>query len=182
MLSARTALSTLFAGAALLFATAGCHSKSAPTPENFTTALNAHFLDHPDCLLPDAPRFPFETSDPTQLKQMNALVAAQLLTAEEERDIHVSRFTTTPAGARHAPRFCYGHRVVSSIDSFTPPAAANGFIESKVTYHYTMEDVPIWADSAGIRAAFPAFAHATTGTASDTTTMASVPTGWQVPD
>ena len=66
MLSARTALPALLAGAALLLATAGCHSKSAPTPENFTTALNAHFLDHPECLLPDAPRFPLETSDPTR--------------------------------------------------------------------------------------------------------------------
>jgi hypothetical protein len=72
--------------------------------------------------------------------------------------------------------------VVTSIDSFTPPAPANGFPESKVTYHYKIEDIPVWADSAAVRAAFPAFAQATSGTPSDTATMASTMAGWKVPD
>jgi hypothetical protein len=173
---------TLLGVAVLLLATSGCHSKTAPTPTNFTAALNAYFLEHPQCLRPDAPRFPYETGDPVDLKQMNALVASQLLTVSSEQSIRVSRFTPTPAGERVAPRFCYGHRVVSSIDSFTPPAPANGFPETKVTYHYTIEDVPVWADSAAVRAAFPAFAHATSGNATDTTTMAQTMAGWQVPD
>ena len=113
---------------------------------------------------------------------MNALVAQQLLTVSSEQDIRVSRYTPTNAGARVAPRFCYGHRVVTSIDSFTPPAPANGFPETQVSYHYRIEDVPVWADSAGIRAVFPAFARATNGDSTDKTTMASTIAGWNVPD
>jgi hypothetical protein len=115
-------------------------------------------------------------------KQLNALVDEQLLTVGEERDLHVSRYTTTDAGARVAPRFCYGHRVVSSIDSSTPPAPANGFPETQVTYHYTMQDVPVWAKSDAMRAAFPAMALNTSGTASDKATLAGTVAGWQVPD
>jgi hypothetical protein len=185
MFSTRTPKPIFFAmlaGAVLLLATAGCHSKTAATPENFTAGLNAHFLEHSECLLPDAPRFPYETSDPVKTKQLNALVAAQLLTVAEERDIHVSRYTVTAAGARVAPRFCFGHRVVTSIDSFTPPAPANGFPETVVVYHYKIEDLPVWADSAGVRAAYPAMAHATSGDATDKATMASTIAGWTVPD
>jgi hypothetical protein len=163
-------------------ATIGCHSVTAPTPENFTAALNAHFLDHPDCLFPESPRFPFETTDPAKTKQMNALVAAQLLTVHEEFDIHASRYTPTEAGARIAPRFCYGHRLISSIESFTPPAQANGFPETQVVYHYTMDEVPVWAKSAEMRAAFPAMAHELSGTATDKATLAVTVAGWQVPD
>jgi hypothetical protein len=168
--------------ASLLMATAGCHSKTAPTPENFTTALNTHFLDHPDCLFPEAPRFPYETSDPVKTKQMNTLVTNQLLTVEVERDIHVSRYTPTPTGERAAPRFCYGHRVVSSIDSSTPPAQANGFPETQVVYHYTMEEVPVWAKSTDVQAAFPTMAHDTSGTATDKATLARSAVDWQVPE
>jgi hypothetical protein len=185
MLSARNSAPKLLAslaGALLLFPGAACNSKSSATPENFITGLNAHFADHPDCLFGNPPHFPYETSDPIMTLELNALVSEQLLTVAEEREIHVSRYTTTDAGARVAPSFCYGHRVVTTIDSFTPPAPANGFPETKVTYHYTMQDVPVWAKSDTMRAAFPVMAHITSGTASDKATLASTMAGWQVPD
>ena len=185
MLSARTSKSRLIAmltGAFLLLPLAACNSKSKATPENFIVGLNAHFADHPECLFPNPPSFPYETTDPAMTKQMNALVASQLLTVAVERDIHASRYTTTDAGARVAPRFCYGHRVATSIDSFTPPAPANGFPETQVAYRYTMQDVPVWAKSDAMRAAFPAMALATSGTASDKATLASTMAGWSVPD
>jgi hypothetical protein len=166
----------------LLFPFAGCDSKSSATPENFIAGLNAHFADHPECLFPDPPIFPYETSDPAKTKQMNTLVAAQLLTVEVERNIHASRYTATDVGARVAPSFCYGHRIVSTIDSFTPPAPANGFPETQVVYHYKMEEVPVWAKSDDMRAAFPAMALNTSGTASDHALLAGTITGWQVPD
>jgi hypothetical protein len=166
----------------LLLATAGCDSKTAATPQNFIAGLNAHFLDHPECLFPESPRFPYETGDPVKTKQMNTLVTSQLLTVEEERDLHASRYIPTPAGARIAPRFCYGHRLISGIDSFTPPAQANGFPETQVVYHYSMEDVPVWAKSEDVRAAFPAMTHATSGTSTDKATLAGTLAGWQVPD
>lgn len=172
----------LFVGGVLLLATAGCHSKTAATPANFIVALNAYFLEHPDCLFPQAPRFPYEASGPVETKQMDALVKEQMLTVEEEADIHVSRYTPTQAGMRAAPRFCYGHRVVTAIDSFTPPAQANGFMETQVAYHYTMDEVPVWAQSDGMRTAFPAMSVATSGAATGKITLASTMAGWTVPD
>ena len=42
---------------------AGCNSKTSPTPENYTQALNAYLLAHSDCLLP-ATRFPSRAAIP----------------------------------------------------------------------------------------------------------------------
>jgi hypothetical protein len=172
----------LLAATFLLLPLAACNSKSKATPENFITGLNAHFADQPECLFLNPPIFPYETTDPVMTKQLNALVAAQLLTVAVERDIHASRYTTTDAGARVAPRFCYGNRIVTTIDTFTPPTPANGFPETQVTYHYTMQDVPVWAKSTEVLAAFPAMAQATSGNAADKATLAGTITGWQVPD
>ena len=119
-------LAALVCDGVLLLAGLGCHSKSAATPENFLVGLNAYLMEHPECLFPQAPRFPYETSDPVETKEMNALVKEQMLTVEEERSIHVSRYTPTDAGARVAPRFCYGHRVATGIASFTPPRERQG--------------------------------------------------------
>ena len=166
----------------LLLVTSGCvSSKSRSTAANFTAGLNKHFLEHSDCLL-DNIRFPFEAGDRKTIQQMDSLVKAQLLEKSEEMSIHVSRYTVTPAGARYAPRFCYGHREVASIDSFTPPAAANGFNETTVIYHYVMNDVPVWAKTPEVEAAFPDMAAATSGHATGKTTLAQTPVGWQVPD
>ena len=172
----------LLAATFLLLPLAACNSKSKATPENFITGLNAHFAAQPECLFLNPPIFPYETTDPVMTKQLNALVAAQLLTVAVERDIHASRYTTTDAGARVAPRFCYGNRNITTIDSFTPPTPTNGFPETQVTYHYTMQDVPVWAKSTEVLAAFPAMAQATSGNAADKATLAGTITGWQVPD
>jgi len=182
-------VSTSLAAAALILLTiatlafTGCNDtgKASPTPANFTLGINNHFLDHPACLLTDT-RFPFETSDPAITKQMDTLVKNLLLEKSVETSIHVSRYTVTPAGTRYAPRFCYGHREVTGINSFTPVAVNNGFKETTVTYTYTMKEVPVWAESHDIQAAFPAMAHATTSQATDTIVLAQSPVGWQVPD
>ena len=160
----------------------GCNTgKSAPTPANFTHAINNHFLDHPDCLFSDT-RFPFETSDPAKTKQMDSLVKSLLLDKSVESSIHVSRYTVAPAGTRYAPRFCYGHREVTSIDSFTPIAINEGFKETTVSYSYTMKEVPVWAISHDVHAAFPEMARATTGQVTAKATLAQTPVGWQIPD
>jgi hypothetical protein len=160
----------------------GCNSKTKATPENFTQALNAHFLDRSECLFVDT-KFPYATSDPVKTKQLNTLVKSLLLDVSFEYAVHTSRFTPTTAGARYAPRFCYGHRTVTSIDSFTPPAkGATGFPETQVVYHFKMEDVPVWAKSADVQAAFPDMAAKTSGDATDKATLAQTLAGWQVPD
>lgn len=172
----------LLASAPLLLITSGCHSKSDPTPENFIAGLNKHFSEHPDCLFTPAPRFPYETSDPTEIKQMTALVNSKLLNVEKETSIHVSRYTPTDIGARYTSRFCYGHRLVTAIESSTPPAQANGFTETNVTYRYTMQEIPVWAKSEEVKAAFPKLDSALRGESTAKTTLAGTIVGWQVPD
>ncbi len=161
---------------------AGCDSKTAATPKNYTATLNAWLVERPDCLFPESPRFPLETSDPIKTKQMDSLIGAQLLTKQMEPAIHVSRYTPTVPGARVAPRFCYGHREVTAITDAPAPAEANGFPETKVTYQYKMMDVPVWAKSAAVLAAFPQMADEVTNGGTATTTLAKTMAGWQVPD
>jgi hypothetical protein len=165
----------------VVLATSCNTGKSAPTPANFKLAINNHFLDHPDCLFSDT-RFPFETSDSAKTKQMDTLVKSLLLDRSVESSIHVSRYTVAPAGTRYAPRFCFGHREVTSIDSFTPIAINDGFKETTVTYSYTMKEVPVWAISHDVQTAFPEMARATTGQVTAKATLAQTPVGWQIPD
>ena len=160
----------------------GCHSKTKATPENFIKALNANFQNHSECLFPDAPRFPFETSEAAKTRQFDSLVVSQLLTVKKEPAIHASRYTLTTTGTRYAPHFCYGHRTVTAIDSFTPPAQANGFPETRVTYRYTITDVPVWAKTPEVQAAFPEMAKATSSESTAQATLAGTLAGWQVPD
>ena len=172
----------LAASAALLFGCEGCDSKSAAKPANFIAGLNRYYAEHPECLFTSAPTFPHETSDPAETKRFDALADMQLLEVQKSSAIHVSRYTVTTGGSRYAPRFCYGHRVVSAIDSFTPPATANGFKETTVTYRYALENVPVWAKSQQVQAAFPAVAKQLAGESTATATLAGNIAGWQVPD
>jgi hypothetical protein len=164
----------------------GCSGFKKPSVKNFTTALNYHFSHNDDCLFPSAIRFPYETStsstEPNSNKKgLDALKEAGLLKSLEDRDIHVIRYEMTPYGSHVPPRFCYGHRVVTSIDGSTPPAAVDGQQTTQVDYHYKMMDVPGWADSDKIRKAFPAFASATTGDPKDRTALVLTINGWRVP-
>ena len=172
----------LAATALLVFLVTGCNSKTKATPENFITGLNASFSTHNECLFPDPPRFPVGTSDKNETKQFDSLVIAQLLSVAHEPAIHVSRYTVTTTGTRFAPRFCYGHRAVTAIDSFTLPAKANGFPETHVTYRYTLQDVPVWAKTPEVQTAFPAMARATAGESTAQATLAGTLAGWQVPE
>lgn len=184
MMPARHASPRKIAGCAaaltltLLFG-GGCQSKKDATPENFIAGLNAYFAEHPDCLFADPPTFPYETTDPEKIRQMDALTAVQLLSAERAPKLHESRYTPTAAGARVAPRFCFGHRIATSIDSSTPPTGGKKLPRTDVAYHYKMQDVPVWAKTEQMRAAFPQMALATSGTASDKATLTLTIAGWE---
>ena len=168
---------------AVLFAltlTACNTGKSAPTYDNFTRGLNKYFLEHTDCLLPNT-RFPLETTDKAQIKQMDSLVKALLLDKNVDPGVNTARYMPSPTGARYAPHFCYGHREIVSIDSSSPLQVSNGFKTTLVTYHYKMEDVPVWAKASEVQSAFPAMALAISGQATARATLAQTPVGWQVP-
>ena len=167
----------------LLLECAGCDNpKTKPTNENYIKTLNAYFLEHSDCLLDGAMTFPLETSDPVKTKQMDALARAQIVEAHSEPAIHVSRYILTAEGRRVGTHLCYGHREVTEILSSTPPAKANGFVETQVSYRYKMEDLPVWAKTPGLFEEFPAMAKEASGQATDQATLAVTGVGWSVPE
>ncbi|WP_089407676.1 hypothetical protein [Granulicella rosea] len=173
----------LFASSAVLVVLlTACNSKTAATPENYTAALNAWFVDHPECLLDGSVHFPLETTDAAQTKQMDSLVAAQILEAKKEPAIHITRYTLTTTGERAGTHLCYGHRQVTSIVSSTPPVQANGFLESNVTYGYKLVDTPMWAKTAEVEAAYPKMAEQVSGNAKATMTLARNRVAWVVPE
>ncbi len=168
---------------ATFFAAEGCKSASAPTPENFTKGLVKYLAEHPDCLYKTALRFPYETSDNAEIKQLDTLVSNKLLNKGTEPAIHITRYTVSDYGKKSAPRFCYGFRHVTGIESFTPPVkGADGFNQSRVTYRYTLQDVPVWAKEAEVRKVYPEMAKATSDPDPATITLDQTGVGWQVPE
>ncbi len=182
-----TWISAASAGLALALLLTACSSNQKASNRNFTLGLNEYYAAHDDCLYRSALRFPYEVSVSEQggarAKEMDALTAAGLLQRTEEKSIHVRRYSLTPyAMARANARFCYGHRQVTAIDSFTPPAAVNGQRTSQVVYEYKMMDVPGWAQSEQMRAAFPALAKTTASQTQDKAQMVLTAAGWRVPE
>ena len=171
-------------GLALLLT--ACNGYKAVAPKNFTSALDAYYSAHDDCLYSSALRFPYEEGLATRdasTRALDALTDAGLLQRTEEQGIQVKRYSLTPYATNHLdPRFCYGHRVITSIDSFTPPAGPHGQQTSQVSYHYRVEDLASWAKSKQMLAAFPALRKVATGESSDTTTLLLTVNGWRVPE
>lgn len=172
-----------------LLGMAGCQSKTAATKENFTAALNTYYASHDDCLFPGGLRFPYEVSakggagdGPVSAKQLDALTNAGMLQKTDDKELHINRYILTPAGTRATVRFCYGHRMLSSIDSSTDPAKVNGYPETLVQYHYTLMDVPLWAKAESIQAAFPEMGKALKGGGEGKARLSQTLAGWQVPE
>lgn len=164
----------------------GCSNANKPTDANFTQALNAYYENHNDCLFPHGHAFPYEVAPGDTAKrdeqQLDALTDAGLMTRIKDLRMHVERYTLNAAGDRYGPRFCYGHREVTGIVSFTPPGPRDGFTETTVTYHYTMHDVPVWARSEQVQAAFPELAQSLGSAPTGQMTLASAGAGWHVPE
>jgi hypothetical protein len=164
---------------------AGCGTDTKPTNEKLEKGLNAYLETHNECLFPMPVKFPYEVSPGTdakeEAKQMDALTHAGLLEKQSAAAIHVARYTQTPAGERAKARFCYGHREVTSVDGFTAPVKQNGFLQTTVNYHATMMEVPVWAKTDEMRAAFPQMAAAISGPQPGQITMENAGAGWQVP-
>ncbi len=178
--------STASAAVLLLLAATGCNNVRKPTPAHFETAINNWFNTHDDCLYQQPIRFPYEVSttnkSDTGPKGLDALASAKMLTETAEPALKVKRYEMTPVGAKATARFCYGHRVVTSIDSFTPPGARDNRIETDVSYHYKLMDVPTWTSVESIQKAFPKMAKEIADGGQDKITLMEAPAGWQVPD
>jgi hypothetical protein len=171
---------TIAAGV-LLLPLLACNNPAKPTPENFLKALNVYLPEHKECLLDGSVKFPLETSDPAVMKQMDALVKAQVLESHRAEVIKVTVYTLTPTGVKAGRNLCYGHREATAILHSTPPAPANGFTETQVEYRYNIMDEPVWAKTPEVVAAFPKMAKEASGDATATQTLALTRV-WTVPD
>jgi hypothetical protein len=178
-----TILGTTLGGAAALLLV-GCGPDKTPSNAKLIKGLNAYYVAHDDCLYQSAIRFPYTVSatDKSEdgAKKMDALEAAGLLTKSEERSLKENRYSQTPYGVRAGGRFCYGHRVISSVDGFTPPVVEKGYRRTQVTYHYTLVNVPTWAKADKVMKAFPEMAKTTSGPSQGSDKMTLTYNGWEI--
>jgi hypothetical protein len=148
-------------------------SKTDNSDMNYKAAINDHFKGAPACIWPQTKKLPAQatTSDDAKTEGYDALTQAGLLvrtTAEKKVFIVASkqvnnydlsdsgRSTWTPDPTQPGyGNFCYGNREVTSIDNSTVGANSSGAKTAAVNYHYKMENVPAWANSPGMKTAFP---------------------------
>ncbi len=174
----------------------GCDRKIDNTL-NFTNAINSYYSAHPTCLWPDPVQFPVQAnaSDTDKTSDYDALVDQGLLvrtTAEKRVMIvaskRVNNYDLSDKGRSawaadpNQPgygNFCYGHRKVSNIDSFTPTTSKVG-ATTQVAYHYTFVDVPSWAQAPETQTAYPQLHSDLVGPLSATATLANTSSGWRL--
>ena len=176
----------LTAAALLMVVLGGCtRKKTQASNENFKRAINAYFYTgHDECLFPVAQKFPNEVkaAEKAEMKDMDALAKAGLLTRIVDGAFQLVRYDLTPLGMRAKGRFCFGHRDVTSVDSFTPLRVVDNRKASDVTYHYRIVEAPVWAQDEGLKKQFPELARKTSGNAEGKTTVMSAYEDWEVPD
>ena len=163
---------------------AGCSSDLKPTNAKLEKGLNDYLNGHNECLFPSGRHFPYEVTpgsgSKADKKQMDALRDAGLLKEEDDFETHVPRYSLTAAGQRYAPRFCYGHKQVSSIDGFTPPQKQGNVLQTTVSYHATMTEIPVWVRTDKMEAAFPDMAANISGPQPGQIVMGTAGVGWSV--
>jgi hypothetical protein len=187
---------SVLCGAAVSLLATGCNKKVDNTA-NFSTAINTYYSAHPSCLWPDPIKFPVQvdTSDTSKTTGYDALVDQALLvrtTSEKTKLIISSKQVnnydlsgqgrsvwTVDVSEPGFGNFCYGHRKVSSIDSATPTSSETG-ATTQVTYHYTLAEVPAWANAAETQNAYPQVRADVAGPQSSHVTLTNTSTGWQV--
>ena len=185
----------LLCGVALLFA--GCNKQDDSKP-NYQSAINDYYKAHPACIWQDTKKFPVQaaTADDAKTEGYDALTDAGLLTRTTgEKKVFIvaskqvnnydlsaqGRSDWTPDTTQPGyGNFCFGHRTVDSIDSFTTGVNASGLKTAQVNYHYSFADVPAWAKNQEVQTAFSsagaALAHSQPG--QDSLVMNG--TTWQV--
>lgn len=170
--------------ASMVLMAMGCSGGLKPTNAKLEAGLNAYFADHQECLFPQGKRFPYEVTPgkdaKAEEKRMDAMKAAGLLNELKDLTLHVERYSLTPLGERVAPQFCYGHRIVTSVDGFTPPVKQDNVMETTVTFHAKMRDVPVWAKMDQLKAAFPEMAANLSAPQEGQMVMATAGVGWSV--
>jgi hypothetical protein len=175
---------------------AGCHSNTVDKAA-IKSAINDYLGAHQECVWNNPIKFPAQadTANDMQTKGYDALTDAGLLvrsSAEKKRfligskqvndydlsDKGRSTWTSDPSQPGYG-NFCFGHREVTTVDSFTPPDTADA-TQYTVNYHYDLAGVPGWASSAEMKTAFPKLASDTSGQQTATASLVKSSEGWQV--
>ena len=160
----------LLCGVTLFFA--GCN-KQDNSKANYQAAINNYYKAHPVCIWQDTKKLPVQaaTSDDAKTQGFDALTDAGLLTRTTgEKKVFIvaskqvnnydlsaqGRSAWTPDTTQPGyGNFCYGHRAVDSIDSFTNGVNGSGLKTAEVNYHYSFADVPGMGKVRGGQTAFP---------------------------
>ena len=176
---------------------AGCNPKD-DSKANYQSAINDYYKAHSACLWQETKKLPVQaaTSDDAKTQGFDALTDAGVLTrttAEKKVFIVASkqvnnydlseqgRSSWTPDTAQPGyGNFCYGHRAVDAIDSFTAGVNSSGLKTATVNYHYSMADVPAWAKSEEIKTAFPSVAAALARSLPGQDSLVMNGTSWQL--
>jgi hypothetical protein len=185
----------LLCGVSLIIA--GCN-KQDNSKGDYQAAINDYYKAHPACLWQETKKFPVQaaTSDDAKTEGYDALTDAGLLartTAEKKVFIiaskQVNNYDLSPQGRSvwtpdtNQPgygNFCYGHRAVDSIDSFTAGVNGSGAKTAQVNYHYSIADVPAWAKSEEVKTAFPSTGAALAASQPAQDSLVMNGTTWQV--
>ena len=185
----------LLCGVTLLFA--GCNKKD-DSKANYQTAINDYYKAHPACLWQETKKFPVQaaTSDDAKTEGFDALTDAGLLTRTTgEKKVFIiaskqvnnydlsdqGRSAWTPDTAQPGyGNFCYGHRSVDSIDTFTAGVNGSGLQTAQVNYHYDIADVPGWAKSQEVKTAFPSVSASLAQSQAGQDSLVMNGTAWQV--
>ena len=183
--------------AALILALAGCHAKKQPDTANFKAAINDHYKTAPVCVWPSPVKFPAQAdaANDSQTRQFDALTDAGLLTrtAEEKKRFLIGskqvndydasdkgRQAWTPDSTQPGyANFCYGHREVTAIDTFTTATSQDGVNSATVSDHYRIAGVPDWAQAAETKTAFPNLQEALDAPQLATAKLVETQNGWQ---
>ena len=176
---------------------AGCHSTNMGDKVAFKSAIDDYFSGHQECVWPDPIKFPAQadTAKEDQTKGFDALTDAGLLkrtSAEKKRfligskqvndydlsDTGRTTWTNDPTQPGYG-NFCYGHREVTTIDSFAakPDAGENAY---NVNFHYNVPHIPAWAASQEMKTAFPIIATDASDQLAASATLTKTSSGWQV--
>lgn len=181
----------------VMLAAGGCRKTNSVDKSAFKSALDDYYQARQECVWESPMKFPAQadTQKDEQTKGFDALTDAGLLartSAEKKRFLvgskQVNNYDVSDKGRstwtadQTQPgygNFCYGHRSVTSIDSYTPSDNPDATTFS-VSYHSKVAGAPDWAKSTEMQTAFPKIAVDTSGDQTAMANLTKTTNGWQV--
>ena len=186
----------LLALGVLAILSTGCNNGSN-TDVSYKAAINDHFKAFPTCIWSEPKKFPVQaaTSDDSKTEGYDALTQEGLLnrTTAEKRVLIVAskqvnnydlsdkgRTSWTPDSSQPGyGNFCYGNREVTSIDNSTLGTNGVGAKTVDVAYHYRIGNVAGWANSPGMKTAYPNIGTALDSNPSDRASLVMTGDRWE---